>query len=388
MPTPTGTTPEPTLPSVPTSPRGLTAQNDGDHGDAGPPADLGQGGAGVVEGEPTGDQRRRVQPPGGDQAEQLRVGVRGHPVAAEHLQLQADRPAPSGPRAGPAPAAAAPPGRAARAGGGSGSSSSQVIAAPSASSETCAPPPVSSSTAAGTSRRRPRACSAPSARARSRARRRDVDGDHPGAGRRRDLDRGEPHAAAPVHRDPFAGPHPARPARRPGRRSRTGSPARRPWPGPARRGRRTRLTSAASRATNSASDPQCVKPGWVWRAHTCCSPAAHWAQVPAGVDERHGHPVTRPTVRVVPRRPRPPSPASSWPGTCGSDDVRVVAPPGVPVAAADPAGRHPDDDAARRRLRIADLPHLERTTEGVEDQRAHGRQPALTRSLSSGGCPP
>ena len=67
----------------------LEARHDGD---AGLPADLGQRGAGVVQGELAGDQPARVEPAGGDQAEQLRIGVRGHAVAAEHLQLQGDHP--------------------------------------------------------------------------------------------------------------------------------------------------------------------------------------------------------------------------------------------------------------------------------------------------------
>ena len=41
-------------------------------------------------------------------------------------------------------------------------------------------------------------------------------------------------------------------------------------------------------------------------------------------------------------------PASSWPGTCGSAMVRVVAHPAVPVAAAQPGGLDPHDDAVRR----------------------------------------
>ncbi len=34
-------------------------------------------------------------------------------------------------------------------------------------------------------------------------------------------------------------------------------------------GTATRLTSAWSSATYSAKEPQWVKPGWVWRSHTC-----------------------------------------------------------------------------------------------------------------------
>jgi hypothetical protein len=40
------------------------------------------------------------------------------------------------------------------------------------------------------------------------------------------------------------------------------------------------LTSAACSTTNSAIDPQWVKPGWVWWGQTCCSPAAHTGQAP------------------------------------------------------------------------------------------------------------
>ena len=45
-------------------------------------------------------------------------------------------------------------------------------------------------------------------------------------------------------------------------------------------GRATRLTSAASRATCSASDPQCVNPGWVWCRHTWPAPSRHGPQWP------------------------------------------------------------------------------------------------------------
>jgi hypothetical protein len=69
----------------------------------------------------------------------------------------------------------------------------------------------------------------------------------------------------------------------------------------------TRFTSAWSRATNSANDPQCVNPGWVCRSHTCWSPAAQEAQLPQAqtkgtVTRSPGRqPVTRPpTASTVP----------------------------------------------------------------------------------------
>ena len=45
-------------------------------------------------------------------------------------------------------------------------------------------------------------------------------------------------------------------------------------------GTATRFTSAWSSATYWANEPQWVKPGWVWRSHTCWSPAAQAGQVP------------------------------------------------------------------------------------------------------------
>ena len=45
-------------------------------------------------------------------------------------------------------------------------------------------------------------------------------------------------------------------------------------------GSRTRLVSAARRATSSANDPGPVKPGWVWSGHTWVSPTAHHSQRP------------------------------------------------------------------------------------------------------------
>ena len=48
-------------------------------------------------------------------------------------------------------------------------------------------------------------------------------------------------------------------------------------------------------------------------------------------------------------------------GHVRQDDVRIVALPGVPVAAADAAGRHADDDATRWRFGRGHLAYLERT---------------------------
>ena len=80
-------------PTNPGSHTHLPTQKRGDDGDARLPADLGRAPAAA-----SSRASRRVisgrgsQPAGGDQAEQLGVGVRGHAVAAEHLQLPADHP--------------------------------------------------------------------------------------------------------------------------------------------------------------------------------------------------------------------------------------------------------------------------------------------------------
>ena len=251
--------------------------------------------------------------------------------------------------------------------------------APSASSETCAPPPVSSATAAGDVARAPstRVLGAELAGQLQRAGG-DVDGDHPGAGRGRDLHRRQPDPAAAVHRHPLP-----RAARAPTcttarkavayRQPRRGRGRR----GPARRAAATRLTSAASSATNSASEPQWVKPGWVWRAHTCCSPAAHCAQRAAGVDERHGHPVARAPSSAPPLADRGDRAGQLVTGHVRQDDVGVVPLPGVPVAAAD--ARWPPPARPRRRpaARGAATSRTERTAEESNDQCRAPRIPAL-----------
>lgn len=76
----------------------------------------------------------------------------------------------------------------------------------------------------------------------------------------------------------------------------------------------TRFTSAWSRATYWAKEPQWVKPGWVWRSQTCWSPAAQVGQVPQA--HTNGTVTRSPGCQSVTRVPTvSTTPASSWPGT-------------------------------------------------------------------------
>ena len=192
----------------------------------------------------------------------------------------------------------------------------QVTGAPRASSETCAPPPVSSA------HRRRHVVAAVAPRARRRA---------PAPGRAR---RARRRPRRPGRRRPTAiwtadsptPPQPCTATHSPGRTRPTCTTARnavayrQPSAAAVARssssGTATRFTSAASRATNSASEPQWVNPGWVWRAHTWCSPAAHCAHRPQALTNGT---VTRSPTRQR-RTPAPTAatvPASSCPGTCG-----------------------------------------------------------------------
>ncbi|BFO21664.1 hypothetical protein SHKM778_80520 [Streptomyces sp. KM77-8] len=54
-------------------------------------------------------------------------------------------------------------------------------------------------------------------------------------------------------------------------------------------------------------------------------------------------------------------------------DVRVVALPAVPVAAAQAGGLDTDHDPVLRRLRVRDLPHLGRFAVPLEHHRTHDR---------------
>jgi hypothetical protein len=55
----------------------------------------------------------------------------------------------------------------------------------------------------------------------------------------------------------------------------------------------------------------------------------------------------------------------------GERDVRVVALPGVPVAAAHPGGRDRDDDPVRRRVRVGYVDDSRRCPEGLDDDGTH-----------------
>ena len=257
----------------------------------------------------------------------------------------------------------------------------QVTAAPSASSETCAPPPVSSTTAAGTSARPSTVCSAPSAAGECQRAGGDVDRDHPRTGRRRDLDGGQPHTPAAVHRHPFPGLDLRHLHDRP--EGRGVAAAERGGGGQVELLRDGDEVDVGGVEGDELRERAPVgEPGLgLARADLLLAGRALGAG-PAGVHERHGHPVADAPAPHA-RADRGHRAGQLVTGHVRQDDVRIVALPGVPVAAADPARRHPHDDAARRRLRSRHLAHLERTTEGVEDQRAHVRQPALRRSSSA-----
>jgi hypothetical protein len=82
-------------------------------------------------------------------------------------------------------------------------------------------------------------------------------------------------------------------------------------------GSRTRLRSAACSATRSANEPGPVKPGWVCCGQTCASPAAHHSQVPQ--PHTNGTVTRSPTDHRCTAGPTSATtPASSWPGVCGS----------------------------------------------------------------------
>src|SRR4051794_38380972 len=81
-------------------------------------------------------------------------------------------------------------------------------------------------------------------------------------------------------------------------------------------GSATRFTSAWSRATSSANDPQPLKPGWVCRSQTCWLPLAHSRHEPQATT--NGTVTRSPTDQRVTAPPTSATvPASSWPGTCG-----------------------------------------------------------------------
>ena len=149
-------------------------------------------------------------------------------------------------------------------------------------------------------------CSAPSVAGQVERRVADVDRDDLA---RRARPRSSPRPARPRRsRAPRpsrrASPGPAR--RRRGRPSRTGSRARQRSPSRSSSGSGTTFTSACRTATNSANEPSCVKPGWVWFGHTCASPARHCSHVPQ--PQTNGTVTRSPTVDrcARPHRPRRP----------------------------------------------------------------------------------
>ena len=181
---------------------------------------------GVVEGDPPGDQPARIEPAGGDEAEQLAgsacAAMPWLPSSCSSSAITRS----IGTSGRPARAAAGRPARAGRGGAGSATEFDAVAGAPSASRDTWAPPPVSSATAAATSSAPSTACSAPSSpgqRQRAGRRRRRRSPARPAAAAI--MHRGQPDPAAAVHGQPLAGAHPAHVRRRPGRRSRSGSPS-------------------------------------------------------------------------------------------------------------------------------------------------------------------
>src|SRR4051812_2222702 len=193
----------------------------------------------------------------------------------------------------------------------------QVTAAPRASRETCAPPPVSSRTAAGTSTAEPSStCSAPKSPASCSA---------PGV--TSTATTRAPAATATCTADSPTPPQPCTATHSPGRTCPTPVTARKAVayrqprlaavPNAIPSGSATRLTSAASSATNSASEPQWVKPGCVWCAQTCPAPSRQGAQRPQA--QTNGTVTRSPTAQFCTRSPTAATvPASSWPGTCGT----------------------------------------------------------------------
>src|SRR3954451_20666552 len=193
----------------------------------------------------------------------------------------------------------------------------QVTAAPRASRETWTPPPVSSATAVGTSTVDPSStCSAPNAAASSRA---------PGA--TSPATTRAPAATATWTADSPTPPQPCTATHSPGRTRPTPVTARNAVANRQPRlaavangiasGSATRLTSAASSTTYSASDPQWVNPGWVWCRHTCPAPSRHGPQRPQA--QTKGTVTRSPTAQL--RTPSPTAatvPANSCPGTCGT----------------------------------------------------------------------
>src|SRR3954464_8669075 len=252
----------------------------------------------------------------------------------------------------------------------------QVTAAPRASRETCAPPPVSSATVAGTSSAVPSTpSSAPNALASSSAQAATST-----ATTRAPAATATWTAESPTPPQPCTATHsPGTPCPTPGTAPEGGGePAAQAGRGRERHpvGERHQVhVSGVQRDELGQRAPvgearlglvQADLPGAVPTRTTS----------PAGTDERHRHPVTDPPP-AHPVADRGHRAGQLVAGDVGNGDVRVVAGPGVPVAAADPAGRHPDDHAARRGGRLGHRLHRQRTAELLEDQRTHDAEPAL-----------
>ena len=187
-------------------------------------------------------------------------------------------------------------------------------------------------------------------------------------------DRRQPDPAAAVHGYPLAGRTLADVGDGPERRREPAAERRRGSERRAPSGERaTRLTSAASRATNSAKEPQPVKPGWVWSRQTCWSPARAFGADAARGDERRGDAVADPPACHA-GTDRDHGAGELVPGNVRQHDVRVVALPRVPVAAAHPRGRDGDHDAVCRRLRIGHVDEPRRVPERLDHHSAHRRR--------------
>src|SRR4051794_22169037 len=193
----------------------------------------------------------------------------------------------------------------------------QVAALPRASIETCAPPPVTlRTTALGSPARASTTDSAPSRRASSSA-----AADTSTATTR------APRAAAIIVAASPTPPHPKIATHSPGATrpcavtARYAVANRQPRPAAVTKssasGSGTTLKSARGTATNSANEPQPVKPGWYWSSHPWGAPARQVAHRPHA--QTNGTVTRSPTVT---RRTDAPTsattPANSCPGTCGS----------------------------------------------------------------------
>ena len=114
-----------------------------------------------------------------------------------------------------------------------------------------------------------------------------------------------------------------------------------------------------------------MKPGWVCRSHTCCSPAAQAVQDPQAQ--------TNGTVTRVAGQPaahvgadRLDDARQLVAGDVRQDaDVGVVALPAVPVAAAQPRRLDPDHRAVWGGRRVGQLAQVELPTEQVKGNGSH-----------------